>query len=55
MNSFTPIEVAIDEFEYRTDELVELRAELESLKEFIANKQTQLDDFASYISSRLKG
>lgn len=34
MNSFTPIEVAIDEFENRTDELVELHAELQSYKEF---------------------
>ena len=33
-NDCTPIEIAIDEFCDRTDELVELHAELESLKEF---------------------
>ena len=53
MNSFTPIEVAIDEFGERQAELAELHAELESLKKLIANKQTQLDGLGSYISSEL--
>ena len=34
MNSFTPIEVAIDEYGEREAELAELHAELESLSEF---------------------
>jgi hypothetical protein len=34
MNSFTPIEVAIDEYGERHAELAELHAELESYKEF---------------------
>ena len=33
-DDYTPIEIAIDEFADRTDELVELHAELESLSEF---------------------
>lgn len=71
MNSFTPIEIAIDEFGEREAELAELHGELENYQEFagvccgmacscydnlvidIANKQKQLDDLGSYISSQL--